>query len=236
MQGHSSGTPERPPAEFELQEGGQHGRVHINGDWKSWHHKGLSFDSCAVPSLSDVINGAFKKLDADGNKELTNASEGFLQNFTLVENPKGVYEIRIKSGVTMFLGALDGVPKYAMALDLGADGDQDVVMWLSAYGNHGNGTDSFEVFMQDQGELVRLEGAINFCHEEGKDRRVGHVVWHESPRMIATIEGEEADEVDNPSLFMKFREVWGYDHWRMLLLDRAVEGIARSQLKMLTFR
>jgi hypothetical protein len=154
------------------------------------------------------------------------------------------YFIQDKQGRTLFKGDFDGIPRYVACVDIDDDNTQDVIVELAAYGNHGNGTESFEVLLNEKGKLTRLEDPIQFVHLCGQETRAGLLTWYSSRSFCAVFIGEEArvtgegTEADpiQVSDIRKVKEVWGHKNGQLCLISKSSLPIKAQDVKYMTFR
>lgn len=177
---------------------------------------------------------------------LTNVHPSFDGAFTMLRDDSNRrHVIRRKNGNTLFEGYLDGVPRYIACVDIDQDGDQDVLVELAAYGNHGNGTESFEVLLNEKGRLTHLKNAIAEEVCAGQRTRAGLLTWHSNPKFCAVFIGEEADvrlellpgEGWQLSVHVgqirKIEELWGHKNGKMCLISKSATPIGHGHTKYL---
>jgi len=206
---------------------------------------GFSFSDCAMPSLMEINGRKFVEPSVGQLYRLTNVHPSFERSFNLIhDEAANVYLIQDKQGQTLFRGELDGVPRYVVCVDIDGDGDQDVIVELAAYGNHGNGTESFEVLLNDNGKFTRLDNPIQFPSIGGQENRAGILTWYSSPEYCAVFVGEEAcvtgTGIDgNPIIVSKIkrvRELWGHKNGKLCLIAKSSVPIKMQDAKYMTFR
>ena len=206
---------------------------------------GFSFSQCELPSLMDInVHKKFKKHLEEELYLMTNVHESFNKSFTLLHDEQSnIYLILNKGGETVFEGYMDGVIRYVASVDIDGDNDQDVVVDLAAYGNHGNGTESFEVLLNQKRQLTRLKNAIRFEFHHGQENKAGVLTWHSSSRFFAVFIGEELDisgsgTDDDPRQveIRSVKEMWGHQDGRLSLISKWSTPIRAQEVKYLTFR
>lgn len=206
----------------------------------------FSFSQCELPSLMDInVHQKFTARVAEKVYRLTNVHPTFDGSFTLLHDEgRHVHVIQDKEGRTVFEGFLDGVVRYAACVDIDADQDQDVIVELAAYGNHGNGTESFEVLLNDKGNLTRLGNSFCIEYSLGQENRAGVLTWYSAPGFCAVFVGEEADVTGHGtdadplqvSNIRKVKEVWEHKNGKMRLISRSSVDITRDEVQYLSFR
>jgi len=201
----------------------------------------FSFDDRALPSLADVINdGKFKQPGADGQFILTNVDPSFSRFFTMLHDEKrDVYLIRDQANRLLFEGRIDGVPRYVAGIDLDADGQQDVLIDVAAYGNHGNGRESFVAYLNDGSHLAPLENAVHVEYDRGQEDRAGRLTWYAASAVTAIFVGEElvpATTADGAPTVRYIKEIWGHKNGSMNLISQTPTARQTGQVKHLTFR
>ena len=201
----------------------------------------FSFSQCALPSLMDINRNKYRVPVAEGVYRLTNVHPSFEQSFAFLQDERRrVFVIQDKDGRTMFEGSLDGIPRYVACVDIDADGAPDVVVELAAYGNHGNGTESFEVLLNNgRGRLIRMENPIEVQFVAGQENKAGLLTWYSAQGFCTVFEGEEADVGGDPMQVANIRtvrEVWGHKGGRMCLLSKSATPTKLQAVRYLTFR
>lgn len=205
----------------------------------------FSFSQCEMPSLMDINDGKCRGAVMDGVYRLTNVHPSFDKSFVLLQDKsRHVYVIQDKNRQTVFEGYLDGVPRYVACVDIDGDDDPDVVVELAAYGNHGNGTETFEVLLNDRGRLAQLDGSIRFEFFLGQETKAGVLTWYSAPRFCAVFVGEEADVTGSGTeadpivvgKIRKVKELWGHKNGQMWLISKASVPIERQAIQHMTFR
>ncbi len=204
---------------------------------------GFSFDDHELPSLMDINQGKFSA-PAQGLSFLTNVDKSFAEVFDILyDQPHQACIIRDKKGHVLFSGNLD-TPRYVACVDIDADHDLDVILQCAAYGNHGNGSEIFEVLLNDNGHLTRISNPIAIGFSGGQENRAGHLTWVSDSKMCAIFAGEVADVArdgseSNPLRVGKVRavtEAWGHRDGRMVLLSETTSPIGLDKVKHLSFR
>ncbi len=200
--------------------------------------RGFSFDDRKLPNLMDIIQRNFSA-PAMGLSFLTNVDKSFAEVFDILyDQPHQAYIIRDKRGHVLFSGNLD-TPRYVACVDIDADRDPDVILQCAAYGNHGNGSEIFEVLINDNGHLTRISNPIAIEFSGGQENRAGRLTWVSDSKMCAIFVGEVADVESNPLRVDKVRavtEVWGHRDGRMVLLSATYSPIDLDKVKSLSFR
>lgn len=202
----------------------------------------FSFDLQTLPSLADVNGGKFKVAIQGNRFRLTNVDASFDRQFTLIHDEgTGIYTIQNKSGNNLFQGRLDGVPRGAASIDLGADGRPDVLIDLAAYGNGGNGSEVFLVLASNRDRLLALDDPIRIDHFLGQENRAGVLTWYSHATVYAIFEGEEARIIANGRTVQvesiaTIREVWGRKGNGMVVLSKSSTPLDRKNARYLTFR
>jgi hypothetical protein len=202
----------------------------------------FSFSQCERPSLMDINAQRYQVPVADGVYRLTNIHSSFAGSFVLLHDERRrEYVIQDKNGRKVFVGYLDGVPRYAACVDIDRNGSLDVLIELASYGNHGNGTESFEVLVNRDGFLSRLASPISFDFTLGQENKAGMLTWYSAPEFCAVFVGEEADvtvhgtEIRTGEI-RKVREMWGHKNGRMWLITKSSVTIDRQAAKCMRFR
>jgi len=162
----------------------------------------------------------------------------------LQDEARKVYQVQAKSGQTLFEGPIDGVPRYVACVDIDRDNDQDVIVQVSAFENHGNGSESFVVLLSDKGRLTPLQNPIQYIFIGGQEDRAGMLNWYSHPNSCATFTGEIADVSGSGSAadpiqvrrIRRVKEVWGHKDGQMVLISSSSEVIQKQDAKFLTFR
>jgi hypothetical protein len=200
----------------------------------------FSFSQCPLPALIDINENKYRVPVAKGVYRLTNVHPSFEQSFVFLQDePRRVCVIKDKNGRTVFEGYLDGIPRYVACVDIDADGAPDVIVELAAYGNHGNGTESFEVLLNSRGCLTRQENPIEIQFVAGQENKAGLLTWYSAPGFCAVFEGEEADVRSDPlqvANITTVREVWGHKGGRICLLSKSATPTKLEAVRYLTFR
>ncbi len=205
----------------------------------------FSFSQCELPSLMDINNGKFRVAATGGVYRLTNVHPSFDRSFVLLQDEsRHLHVIKTKGGESVFEGYLDGIPRYAACVDIDGDGDADVLMEMAAYGNHGNGTESFQLLLNDHDHLRRIERSIHFDYYCGQESKAGLLTWYSARTFCAVFVGEEADVTGSgtetgPIMvgnIRKVREVWSYKNGQMWAISRSSAPLDRQAVEHLTFR
>jgi len=203
----------------------------------------FSFDEIAEPSLIEINNGRFRKDLGDRRYALTNVDNSFEQLFTIIfDAQRGMHIIQDKQSRVFFDGRVDGVPRYAASLDIDANGLPDVLLHLSAYGNHGNGRELFELYLNENGRLIPQENPVAIEFNAGQEDRAGKLTWLSDPAVTAIFDGEEAKFFETPgggvqvNAVARIHEVWGHKDGAMRLLSKTSTPIQVKDVQLLTFR
>jgi len=146
----------------------------------------FSFDEIAAPSLIEINNGQFRKDLGDKRYALTNVGNSFERLFTIIfDEQRGMHIIQDKQGRVLFEGRVDGVPRYAASLDIDGNGSPDVLLHAAAYGNHGNGRELFELYLNENGRLIPQENPVAIEFNAGQEDRAGKLTWFSDPPAVA---------------------------------------------------
>ena len=195
-----------------------------------------------VPSLADINAGKFKKPLPGNRFQLINVDALFDRNFVLIHDEStDSYIIQDKQGNNLFEGRLDGAPRFAASLDLGANRQPSVILDIAAFGNRGNGTEIYQAFVPGANRLTPLQNPIRTEFMNGQENRAGTLTWYEDSRVYAVFDGEEA-KVENAGrgievgAIANIREVWGRNGNAMVLLSKSSTPIDRKDVRHLTFR
>ena len=203
----------------------------------------FSFDEIAEPSLREIDQGQFRTDLGDKRYALTNVDNSFDRLFTMIlDEQRGMHIMQDKQGRALFEGRVDGVPRYAASLDIDANGSPDVLLHVAAYGNHGNGRESFELYLNENGRLIRQENPVAIVFHAGQEDRAGKLTWFSDPTVNAVFDGEEARFSERPRGGLQMdgvdrtHEVWGHTDGAMRLLSKTSTPIQVKDVQRLTFR